>query len=486
MAELVGEGAEVEVVACDVADRDAVARLVAGIPSGHPLTGVVHAAGTTDNGLLQSLTDDRFDAVFRPKVDAAWHLHELTAGLDLDAFVLFASAGGLVLAAGQANYAAANVFLDALAVERRAAGLPATSLAFGLWGVSTGLTTELAEAEQRMRAQGLPALPPAEGLAAFDAGLRSDRATLVPLRVDAATIRSRGEDIPALLRALVRAPARQLARATGAAGADGATLLGQRVAGLDGADRDRAVLDLVREQVCAVLGHASIDAVEPDRAFKELGFDSLAAVELRNQLNTATGLRLPATLVFDYPNAQAVADHIVEAVAGTADRTAEQATAVRAEDDDPIAIVAMSCRYPGGVTSPEELWQLVADGTDAIAEFPEDRGWDLDGVYDPEPGVPGKSYTRHGAFLYDAGDFDPGFFGISPNEAAAMDPQQRLLLETSWEAFERAGIDPAALKGSDTGVFAGLMYHDYGLGVEAAMTSGGSLVSGRVSRTPGP
>ncbi|WP_344505610.1 type I polyketide synthase, partial [Streptomyces lienomycini] len=334
-------------------------------------------------------------------------------------------------------------------------------------------------------AQGLPALPPAEGLAAFDAGLRSDRATLVPLRVDAATIRSRGEDIPALLRALVRAPARQLARATGAAGADGATLLGQRVAGLDGADRDRAVLDLVREQVCAVLGHASIDAVEPDRAFKELGFDSLAAVELRNQLNTATGLRLPATLVFDYPNAQAVADHIVEAVAGTADRTAEQATAVRAEDDDPIAIVAMSCRYPGGVTSPEELWQLVADGTDAIAEFPEDRGWDLDGVYDPEPGVPGKSYTRHGAFLYDAGDFDPGFFGISPNEAAAMDPQQRLLLETSWEAFERAGIDPAALKGSDTGVFAGLMYHDYGLGVEAAMTSGGSLVSGRVSYTFG-
>ncbi|MFC5020423.1 SDR family NAD(P)-dependent oxidoreductase [Streptomyces lienomycini] len=485
VAELVGEGAEVEVVACDVADRDAVARLVAGIPSGHPLTGVVHAAGTTDNGLLQSLTDDRFDAVFRPKVDAAWHLHELTAGLDLDAFMLFASAGGLVLAAGQANYAAANVFLDALAVERRAAGLPATSLAFGLWGVSTGLTTELAEAEQRMRAQGLPALPPAEGLAAFDAGLRSDRATLVPLRVDAATIRSRGEDIPALLRALVRAPARQLARATGAAGADGATLLGQRVAGLDGADRDRAVLDLVREQVCAVLGHASIDAVEPDRAFKELGFDSLAAVELRNQLNTATGLRLPATLVFDYPNAQAVADHIVEAVAGTADRTAEQATAVRAEDDDPIAIVAMSCRYPGGVTSPEELWQLVADGTDAIAEFPEDRGWDLDGVYDPEPGVPGKSYTRHGAFLYDAGDFDPGFFGISPNEAAAMDPQQRLLLETSWEAFERAGIDPAALKGSDTGVFAGLMYHDYGLGVEAAMTSGGSLVSGRVSYTFG-
>ncbi|MFG2547742.1 SDR family NAD(P)-dependent oxidoreductase [Streptomyces sp. NPDC048594] len=482
VAELSGAGAVVDVVACDVADRDAVARLLAGIPAAHPLTGIVHAAGTTDNGLVQSLTDDRFDAVLRPKADAAWHLHELTADLDLSAFVLFASAGGLVLAAGQANYAAANVFLEALAVHRRAAGLPATSLAYGLWGVSTGLTTELAEAEQRMRAQGLPALPPAEGLAAFDAGLKSDRASLVPLRVDASAIRSRGEDIPALLRSLVRAPARQLARATGA---DGTTLLGQRIAGLDGADRDRAVLELVREQVCAVLGHSSIDAVEADRAFKELGFDSLAAVELRNQLNTTTGMRLPATLVFDHPNAQAVADHIIEAVAGTTDRAAAQGAAVRAEDDDPIAIVAMSCRYPGGVTSPEELWRLVADGVDAVADFPEDRGWDLDGVYDPEPGIPGKSYTRHGAFLYDAGDFDPGFFGISPNEAAAMDPQQRLLLETSWEAFERAGIDPATLKGSDTGVFAGLMYHDYGLGVEAAMTSGGSLVSGRVSYTFG-
>ncbi|MFC8147843.1 beta-ketoacyl synthase N-terminal-like domain-containing protein, partial [Streptomyces paradoxus] len=238
-------------------------------------------------------------------------------------------------------------------------------------------------------------------------------------------------------------------------------------------------------QVCAVLGHSSIDAVEADRAFKELGFDSLAAVELRNQLNTTTGMRLPATLVFDHPNAQAVADHIIEAVAGTTDRAAAQGAAVRAEDDDPIAIVAMSCRYPGGVTSPEELWRLVADGVDAVADFPEDRGWDLDGVYDPEPGIPGKSYTRHGAFLYDAGDFDPGFFGISPNEAAAMDPQQRLLLETSWEAFERAGIDPATLKGSDTGVFAGLMYHDYGLGVEAASTSSGSLASGRVSYTFG-
>ncbi|MFC8147870.1 type I polyketide synthase, partial [Streptomyces paradoxus] len=241
VAELSGEGAVVEVVACDVADRDAVARLLAGIPAGHPLTGVVHAAGVGDNGLVQSLTDDRFDAVLRPKADAAWHLHELTADLDLSAFVLFASAGGLVLAAGQANYAAANVFLEALAVHRRAAGLPATSLAYGLWAVSTGLTESMGEIEQRMRAQGLPALPPAEGLAAFDAGLRSDRASLVPLRVDTAVVWDRDAALPALLRALV--PARRPRAAGTASAAHEAAALRETLGSRSAAERLTELLD---------------------------------------------------------------------------------------------------------------------------------------------------------------------------------------------------------------------------------------------------
>ncbi|MFC0527337.1 type I polyketide synthase [Phytohabitans kaempferiae] len=486
-AELAALGAEVTLAACDVADRAELAGLIAAIPADRPLSAVVHAAGTSDGAMLAALTGEQMETVLRPKVDAAWHLHELTRDLDLAAFVLFSSAGGMVLGAGQANYAAANAFLDRLAEHRARLGLPATALAWGLWAENTGLGGELGESDlRRMARLGMPALAAADALGLLDAALGTDEAVLAVLRLDPVALRARTDELPALLRAMVATQRRRTART--AEPADGPPLV-RRLAGLPDAERDRILTELVRTSVAAVLGYDDASAVDPDRAFSSLGFDSLAAVELRNLLSSATNLALPATLVFDHPTARASAEYLKGRLVGTAD-AAPAAAAPRRRTDEPIAIVGMSCRYAGGVGSPEDLWQRLVDGFDAVGDFPTDRGWDVAGIYDPRPGTPGRTYAREGGFVHDAAWFDPGFFGIGPREAVAMDPQQRLLLEASWEAIERAGIDPSSLRGSQTGVFAGVMYDDYGSRAKnppadvagyLANGSSGAVVSGRIS-----
>nr|AWC08659.1 polyketide synthase type I [Kitasatospora mediocidica] len=494
-AELADSGVSVTWAACDVADREALGAVLADVPAAHPLTAVLHTAGVLDDGVISSLTPERVDHVMRPKVDAAWNLHELTRDLDLAAFVLFSSSSGVFGGPGQGNYAAANAFLDALAEHRRAQGLSATALAWGLWA-GGGMGGTLDEADiARMRRAGLPPLPVAEGLALLDTALRVRGAALVPMRVDVTALRAAAASgaISPLLRGLVRVPVRRAVDAD-ASGA-GESGLVQRLAGLSPAEQERVLLDLVRGQVATVLGYAGAETVGSGRAFKELGFDSLTAVELRNQLNAVTGLRLPATLIFDYPDPTVLARHLRTELAGTGTAALAPApVAAAVGDDEPIAIVAMSCRYPGGVRTPEDLWQMISVGNDGISLFPDNRGWDLDALYDPNPETQGTSYAREGGFLHDAAEFDPAFFGISPREALAMDPQQRLLLETSWEAFERAGIDPTSVRGSQTGVFAGVMYHDYGSRLHAAPEevegylgtgSSSSVVSGRVAYTFG-
>ncbi|MEV6124758.1 type I polyketide synthase, partial [Streptomyces sp. NPDC052077] len=500
--ELTALGATVTVAACDAADRDALAALLTAVPADRPLTAVVHTAAVVAGGLVDTLTPEDLDLVLRPKVDAALHLHELTRGLDLAAFVLFSSLAGTFGGAGQGAYAAGNAFLDALAHQRRAQGLPASALAWGVWD-ERGDQTRLADEDlRRMARAGLVPLTAEEGLRLLDTARTLDDAALAPVRLDLPALRRRSAGpVPALLRALVRTPARRAALSD-APGPGGLSAELSRLAALPPAERKDTVLTLVRNQVAAVLGHTTPEAVDPGRAFRELGFDSLAAMELRNRLSAATGVRLPATAVFDHPTPAALAAHLLDEIPGghpgTAVVTAAPATTGRTATtgaEEPVAIVAMSCRLPGEVRSPEDLWSLLADGTDAITGLPAHRGWDLDALYHPDPDHPGTSYVREGGFLHDAGDFDPEFFGISPREALSMDPQQRLLLETSWEAFERAGIDPATLRGTRTGVFAGTNGQDYALGLSPEQAEGmeghlltansASVVSGRVAYTFG-
>ncbi|WP_063771870.1 type I polyketide synthase [Kitasatospora mediocidica] len=496
VAELTGLGAtSVAVESCDVTDRDAVAALLATVQrDGRRLTAVVHTAGIADAGVIGTLAPEQVARVFAPKVTAAQHLDELTRQLapDLDAFVVFSSVSSVFLGAGTGSYAAANAFLDALAYQRRAAGLAATALAWGLWnqtagGMAAGMD-DLTRSRMNRRG-GVLAMTVDEGMDLFDAALRTGEALLIPAKLDLRALRAgaaAGRDIPTLLRGLVRT-GRQLVRA---AAGDGAGGLAGRLAGLAAAEQEALLLELVRTHAATVLGHAGPEGVKTDTAFRDSGFDSLTSVELRNRLREATGLKLAATVVFDYPTPLAFARYLHAEFGHVAGAVATSAPTVAVADpDEPIAIVGMACRLPGGVGSPEDLWRLVSEGRDAMSGFPTDRGWDVEGLFDSDPGKAGTSYVSQGGFLYEAGKFDAGFFGISPREALAMDPQQRLLLETSWEALERSGIDPVSLKGTDAGVFSGVMGQGYGAGgavpaeLEGFTGTGGmgSVASGRVS-----
>ncbi|MEU4254035.1 SDR family NAD(P)-dependent oxidoreductase [Amycolatopsis sp. NPDC026612] len=473
------EPVTVTAVACDVTDREAVRALLAE----HAPATVVHAAGVLDDGVLTTLTAEQLDRVLWVKVDAAWHLHELLP--ETTPLVLFSSVAGVFGGAGQGNYAAGNAYLDALARHRHALGRPGAALAWGAWVPTAGMTATLTDADrERLARQGLPPMTVAQGLALFDAALGAGAPVVLPARLDLAAIRAAGT-VPPLLRGLVRPGRRTAGRA--AAGGE----LARRLAGMSADERAAHVLRLVRGAVATVLGYAGAAAVDPARTFSDLGFDSLTAVDLRNRLGAATGVRLPATLVFDHPTGHALTGYLISELLDSGPVTTVPARTT-AGADEPIAIVGMSCRYPGGVASPEDLWRLVSEGVDAISDFPADRGWDTAALYHPDPAHPGTSYTRSGGFLHDAGEFDAALFRMSPREALATDAQQRLLLEASWEAFERAGIDPTSLHGSRTGVFAGVMYNDYaslldGRGFEGFRGNGSSpsIASGRVAYTFG-
>ncbi|OLR93936.1 hypothetical protein BJP25_16170 [Actinokineospora bangkokensis] len=451
-ADLRAAGAQVTVAVCDAADRDQLAALLDEVGE---LGAVVHTAGVLHDGTLDGLTPDRLATVLRPKLLAARNLHELVG--DVGAFVLFSSLAAVLGSAGQANYAAANAYLDALAEHRASRGLAGLSIAWGPWagaGMAAGATTS-----GRLARGGLPPLRPEAALAALDRAMGGRTPAVVVADVDWAVFAGAGS--PLLGDLVERRPA--------TAPRTAADVLRE----VPEAERGHRVLELVRVHAAAALGHDGPDDVEPDRAFGDLGFDSLTALDLRNRLTGATGLTLPGTLVYDHPTPAALAAALLAGldIAPVAQR--------RRTSDDPIAVVGIGCRFPGGVEDADQLWDLLAAGRDAITAAPADRGW------------PGSvTATARGGFLSDATGFDAGFFGISPREALAMDPQQRVLLETAWAAVEHAGIDPLSLRETDTAVFVGTNGQDYGALLQhatadveghAGIGNAAAVLAGRVS-----
>jgi epothilone polyketide synthase D len=450
-------GATVETAQCDVADRSAVQALLSSMPPEQPLRVVVHAAGVLDDGVIGEQTAERFSAVLAPKIAGAWNLHELTRSLDLDAFVLFSSSAGWLGSAGQSSYSAANTFLDALAAYRRAQGLPATAIAWGAWRTRTGDAAGMAarideNRRSRMRAGGLGEITIPAGIAMLEAAIGRAEPALGAFPLDLARLRlaSNGIAVPPLFRSLAGDPGPRA----------GERDLAVELDPLPASARFERMHTLVRSEVARVMGLGSVPLDQP---LKERGLDSLMAIELRNGIAAKIGRPLAATVLFDYPTVDALARHILDTVLGLGGPArAAGADAARAPAwMEPIAILGMSCRFPGGADSPEALWNLLRDGADVISEVPADR-WDADAWFDPDPDAVGKMYTRWGGFLPGLDRFDAAFFGISGREARSIDPQQRLMLEVSWEALERAGLTAEALADSDTGVYMGVCGTEYG------------------------
>ncbi len=450
---------EFRIVTADIADEQDVTRLLATVAAQLPqLAGIVHAAGELGTTPLSNLDDAEIDRVFAGKVWGAWHLSEAIADLQLDFFISTSSIASIWGGFGQTAYGAANAFLDGLAWRMRANGTHGTSVNFGPW--STGMAD--AESRARLDRRGVRTLSPADALAgladvvavssahgsAQGVVARIDWARFLPLYQQAGR------------RALLAELERELPDTVPVELPSGKTQLVEQLTNAPVQQRKKLLTDYLRGSVAEV---TRVDAAEirQDVGFFDLGMDSLMAVELRRRIEQGVGKDIPITLVMDHPRLSDVADYLLRDVLGLNEQPELPAPASAAplRTDEPIAIVAVSCRFPGA-PNPEAFWDVLSGGIDAIQEIPEDR-FDIDEFYDPDPETPGKTYTRFGGFLDGIDGFDPEFFGISPREAVWIEPQQRLTLETAWEGLERAGYSPAALRGSQTGIFMGVAANEY-------------------------
>jgi acyl transferase domain-containing protein/acyl carrier protein len=456
-------GCEFRVIAADVADAHDVARLLTTVRAElPPLAGIVHAAGEIGTTPLRNLDDAEVDRVFAGKVWGAWHLSEAAVDLQLDFFISTSSIASVWGGFGQTAYGAANAFLDGLAWRLREQGIYGVSVNFGPW--SAGMAD--AESRARLDQRGVRTLSPADALVGLAdvvaASSAQGSAQGVVARIDWARFLPLYQHTGrrAFLAELEREVPSQMNAVVPSSTLSGRTKLVERLTSAPVQQRKRLLTDYLRDVVAEV---TRVDAAEirEDAGFFDLGMDSLMAVELRRRIEHGVGKEIPVTLVMDHPRLSDAAGYLLGDVLGLGEQASapQPASVVRTRTDEPIAIVAVSCRFPGA-PDPEAFWELLSGGVDAIQEVPEDR-FDIDEFYDPDPETPGKTYTRFGGFLDGIDGFDPEFFGISPREAVWIEPQQRLMLETVWEGLERAGYAPATLRGSRTGVFAGVAANEY-------------------------
>lgn len=456
-------GCEIRVATADVADAHDVARLLAGVRADlPPLAGIVHAAGEIGTTPLSELDDAEVDRVFAGKVWGAWHLSEAAADEKLDFFISTSSIASVWGGFGQTAYSAANAFLDGLSWRLRKQGIAGTSVNFGPW--SAGMAD--AESRARLEQRGIKTLSPSDalaGLADVVAAASADGpAQGVIARIDWSRFLPLYQQAGrrAFLSELERELPAALSGAATPVTASGKTKLVEQLTNAPVQQRKKLLTDYLRDAVAEV---TRVDAAEirEDAGFFDLGMDSLMAVELRRRMEQGVGAEIPITLVMDYPRISDVADYLLGDVLGLSEQAkpAPQLAAAATRTDEPIAIVAVSCRFPGA-PDPEAFWDVLSGGVDTIREVPEDR-FDIDEFFDADPDAPGKTYTRFGGFLDGIDGFDPEFFGISPREAVWIEPQQRLMLETVWEGLERAGYAPATLRGSQTGIFVGVAANEY-------------------------
>ncbi len=488
-------GCEVRVVAADVADAHDVARLLASVQAElPPLAGIIHAAGEIGTTPLSTLDDAEIDRVFAGKVWGAWHLSEAAADLKLDFFLSTSSIASVWGGFGQTAYGAANAFLDGLAWRLREQGICGISVNFGPW--SAGMADE--ESRARLSKRGIRTLSPADALAGMaDLMAASAQQSVqgpaqgIVARIDWARFLPLYQQ--AGRRSFLAELEREVPDAAPSATIAGKTRLVEQLTNAPVQQRRKLMADYLRDAVAEV---TRVDPAEirEDAGFFDLGMDSLMAVELRRRIEQGVGKEIPATLAMDYPRLSNVVDYLLGDVLGLSEQAstrsgAQLASAVTTRTDEPIAIIAVSCHFPGA-PDPEAFWGVLSGGVDAIREVPDDR-FDIDEFYDPDPETPGKMYSRFGGFLDQIDGFDPEFFGISPREALWIEPQQRLMLETAWEGLERAGYAPSALRGSRTGIFVGVAANEYAHllsadsidKIEAHFITGNALnaISGRVS-----